>query len=388
MTLRTGTRDPGQSVRELAPLLESRAEEARRAHDLLAEQVDPLFDAGLFWLLVPECLGGHEASVTDAFEVFENLTHIDGSIGWTVMATAHTTALMGAYLSDAAVTDIFADPRALSAGQLAPLGSAVAEGDSLRVQGSFVFATGSAHANWMMGGYREFGSDGEPVRQDNGLPSMHVVVVPKSAVQLDDDWNVLGLEATGSVNFRVPEQLVPVDFSWQLLGGKPLRGGGLYRMGPFGLGCIAHSAFSIGIARRALGEIAALAMTKRRAGRPVLVDDPVFQADYGRAEAALDAARAGSIEALRNLERAAATDSVDARHRGLARLSTTHAARIGVEVTGFAHRYAGSAGLRNGTAIQRCFRDIAASEAHMFTDHSSWADAAAAVLTGRASPFL
>jgi hypothetical protein len=49
--------------------------------------------------------------------------------------------------------------------------------------------------------------------------------------------------------------------------------------------------------------------------------------------------------------------------------------------------HAGSAGLRNGGAIPACFRDISASEAHVFTDHNSWADAAAAILNGRRSPW-
>jgi alkylation response protein AidB-like acyl-CoA dehydrogenase len=306
------------------------------------------------------------------------------------MATALTTGLMGVYLGEDAAAEVFANPRALSAGQVAPRGTAVREASGgVRVQGDFVFSSGSAHANWMMGGFREIDAAGEPVRLPSGMPNLLLALVPKSRCEMDQDWNVLGLEATGSVNYRIPEQVIGAEFVWPLIDAEQRRGGAIYRMGAFGLTNIAHSAFSVGVARRALQEIAAIAPTKKRAGRPTpLIEDPVFQSDYGMAEAALSAARAGALQALSSFQQAAFADSVTTQHRARARLASSHAARTAVEVVAIAHRFAGSAGLRNGTAINQCFRDISASEAHVFTDHGSWVEASAALLTGTASPFL
>jgi hypothetical protein len=44
-------------------------------------------------------------------------------------------------------------------------------------------------------------------------------------------------------------------------------------------------------------------------------------------------------------------------------------------VAGVAFRFSGSTGLRNGSAIQRCYRDLSAGEQHVFTDQNSYRDA-------------
>ena len=48
--------------------------------------VDALHDAGLFGLMVPAALGGHEASILTCIEIFEELARADGSTGWSYMA--------------------------------------------------------------------------------------------------------------------------------------------------------------------------------------------------------------------------------------------------------------------------------------------------------------
>jgi hypothetical protein len=67
--------------------------------------------------------------------------------------------------------------------------------------------------------------------------------------------------------------------------------------------------------------------------------------------------------------------AVGTEARTMARLSATYAAETALEVAGAAFRFGGSAGLRNGSAIQRCYRDLSAGEQHVFTDHNSYRDA-------------
>jgi len=59
----------------------------------------------------------------------------------------------------------------------------------------------------------------------------------------------------------------------------------------------------------------------------------------------------------------------------VARLATTHTAEAALEVAGAAFRFAGSTGLRNGSALQRCYRDLSAGEQHVFTDFNTYRDA-------------
>jgi hypothetical protein len=49
-------------------------------------------------------------------------------------------------------------------------------------------------------------------------------------------------------------------------------------------------------------------------------------------------------------------------------------------VTQTCYQFSGSTGLRRGSAMQQCLRDLVASEAHVFTDHNSWRDIAVELL--------
>jgi len=61
--------------------------------------------------------------------------------------------------------------------------------------------------------------------------------------------------------------------------------------------------------------------------------------------------------------------------RARARLATSHACTTAAEVVELAYRHSGSTGLRQGSVINRCYRDVAAGEQHVFTDHNSVRDA-------------
>jgi alkylation response protein AidB-like acyl-CoA dehydrogenase len=366
-------------ARRLAGVWEAEAEASEAAACLSQASVDALFDAGLFHVLVPECLGGAEADIRTAFEVIEEVSRIDGSTGWTLLAAGTTLGIAGAFFGDDAVASIFADPRALTAGQVAPLGIAVSEGDGYRVEGRFGFGSASHHANWMFGGFREQ-RDGQPVRLANGMPNVIAAVVPRTTVEFVGTWDVIGLQATGSLDYQIPAQHVTEGFTFPLFTAVPKRGGPLYRLGVNGLTCIAHAGFALGVAARALDEIATLSLTKRRIGRALLVDDPIFQHEYAKAVAELRGARAFVIDAFDAIEQAAEAGEVTLRLRAECRLATTTACNAAASITDMAYRHSGSVGLRRGSVIHRCFRDVAAGEQHVFTDQQTYRDTARVLL--------
>lgn len=369
---------PGDMVgtaRALAGVIEGEAARSEAERAVTALTLDALHGADLFRLQVPAELGGAEADLLSALEVVEEVCRADGSAGWTLMAGMANMAIAGAFFDDEAVADIFADPRAVIAGQIAPRGVAVAEPVGYRVEGTFGFASGSSHASWLFGGFREVADDGSPVRLETGLPSVVVGVFPRDRVELLGNWDVIGLVATASVDYRIPSQSVRAPYTFEFFQAQPRRGGALYRIGANGLTCVAHSGFALGVGRRALDEIGAIARSKRRPGRPTLIDDPLFQYDYARAEASLAAARDFVRSALRDLEEAAHRDGLTMQLRARARLATSHACTTAAGVVELAYRHSGSTGLRQGSVINRCYRDIAAGEQHVFTDHNSVRDA-------------
>lgn len=366
--------DPMAEMRALAPLIEASSARNEAGVTLCPEVVDALHDRSLFRILAPACLGGFELPVREAYAVIEEAARADGATGWSLMAGAIYLAVAGAFLPDEGAEVVLADPLAVAAGQVAPLGTARPLAGGWSVEGRFGFASGGLHSTWFYGGFREE-HDGETVLLDNGLPNIVVAVLPAASVELLGNWDVMGLVGTGSIDYRVPLQTVAEAFTFPLFTARPRRGHPRFRMGLAGLTCIGHCAFATGVARRALDELVALAHTKRRLGRATLIDDPLFQATYARAEGQLAAARTFSLAAIEALEAAAVADAVTAPVRAMARLATTHTAEAALEAAATAFRFAGSIGLRNGSALQRCYRDLSAGEQHVFTDCNTYRDA-------------
>jgi alkylation response protein AidB-like acyl-CoA dehydrogenase len=371
--------DPVETVRRLAPLIRERADATERGGTVAADVVDALHTGEVFRLMAPACLGGREARSDVAFEVIETLAHADGATGWSVMAGMIYLAAAGAFLPDAGATEVLRDPRSVAAGQAAPLGTAIRSGTGWTVRGDFGFASGGPHCDWFYGGFREVDGD-RTVLAPNGLPNAVVGVFPSSAVELRGNWQVLGLIGTGSIDYGIPRQELTPDFSFALFEPTLRRGHPRLGLGLAGLTSIGHSAFACGVASRLLDEVAALAVSKRRLGRPTLIDDPQFQAFYARARGRVAAARCYAIDTIGRWEQAVVAGTVSPKVRAEARLATSQAAEVAVEVAADAFRFSGSAGLRNGSAIQRCFRDLNAGEQHVFTDFNTFRDAGALLL--------
>ena len=88
--------------------------------------------------------------------------------------------------------------------------------------------------------------------------------MPVTAVQIHDNWQVMGLQGTGSCDFSVTDLFVPERFSWDVQQARPQRGGPLYRLGMPAFVTNEHVAFALGVGRRALDTLLDLAQSKQR----------------------------------------------------------------------------------------------------------------------------
>ena len=143
-------------AKKLRPLIESEAEATDRELTLTKPVVEAFTDSKLFHLMVPSELGGLEADSDTIIDVFEELSHQDGSIGWTQMANASATSYC-AFLDRAIAEEMVGDkPDQVFAGQFAPRGSAKRDEGGFRVSGSYGFGSGSAHASSAVWGAKWF----------------------------------------------------------------------------------------------------------------------------------------------------------------------------------------------------------------------------------------
>ncbi|HEX7444593.1 MAG TPA: acyl-CoA dehydrogenase family protein [Acidimicrobiales bacterium] len=382
MTVTTDTASLVDRARALAPLIEAEAARAELEGTMTPAVVDALADAGLFWTLVPAELGGAEADAVTSLGVFEELAYADGSTGWSAMANATTSCFAAIYTGDEAVDAMFGAELGIHAGMLGPMGTAARADHGFTVSGSYQFGSGCGHAGWFGAGVMEM-ADGAPALSELGLPAMRVCFLRRDEVELDGNWDVMGLAGTGSFDYRVEGVTVPEAFTFPLLEATPQRGGPGYGIGLFGLTAIGHAAFALGVGRRALEEVLAIARSKQRLGAEPIAGQQLFLHDFALRDGAMRSARAYVYESFAEAEAAVLADgmaSLEQQQR--LRQCTTYATRVAADAADFAYTWAGSSGLRNPSVVQRCFRDIHAGTQHLYVDNNTLTGYTQALLGG------
>jgi alkylation response protein AidB-like acyl-CoA dehydrogenase len=353
------------AARDLAPTIAARAADTERQRRLPADLATEIADAGLFRMAVPRRLGGAEAPPADILTALETLAAADAATGWCVMI-AGTTALAAAWLPDAHAEAIFADPRAITGGVFAPMGKAIVDGDDLLVSGRWAWASGSANCQWLIGGAVII-DDGVMRTLPNGAPDHRMMFMPASDVELIDTWDTLGMRGTGSGDMAANNVRIPADRSVSFITDRPRDSGALYAFPPFGLLALGISAVASGNALAALADFKALATTKKAAGSSrTLADRGAVQAEYARAHASLDAARAlADVTVARAWTEAQAGSLLSLDTRARLRLAATHLTRTAADVTRSAYDLAGGTAVYASHPLQRRLRDAQVATQHM-----------------------
>jgi len=350
-----------ERAKMLVPLLDEEAEFADEHGELSPAAVDALHGQGLLKLWVPEKLGGAELDPVHSLEVLENLSYADASAGWVAMAANLSIGTAGAYLADHAVAELWGDGRnPVIAGQGTRPGTAhLAEG-GLSLSGSWSFGSGLKHSSHV----HSLG-----IVEETGEP--RIFVTPIEAVNLIDNWDVMGLRGTGSIDYTMDNVFVPDGWSHFAVTDVPLRGGPLYGIGIIGFAVTCHSGWAMGVGRRLLDELAELVHGK--AGRPgAQADSAAFQQGYAQAEAQFRAARALVLEAWNDLTNSLyAGDGISVRQHTMVRLALAHITKALHEVAGFVYLSGGTTALRHGT-IQRFYRDVHAGTQHVTSAPLVW----------------
>jgi len=366
----------------LAALIKSEAVTTEATGTITAPVIDALKSTELFWMAVPKEVSGGGANLLEVIEVIEELSRADGSTGWAAMANILATATASALLCDEAINVMFSGAqRAIVAGMFAPVGKAIAAEGGFRLSGRFSFASGSGHANWIGAG-AQVHRDGRPALLADGRPEGIFAFLPRENVQFRGNWDVMGLEGTGSYDYEVPEQVVDSRYTTSYLAEEPKRGGGMFRMGTLAFGCAGHTGVALGIVKGALEEIAGIAMKKTRAmSKSKIAEHPVFASEFAYYEACYQALRRYSLGVFEEASDAAVREgNLTNLHLARLRQSTSCLHKVGAEIVRFCHVWSGSAALRNPSRLGRCTRDILAATQHVFVEPSTFADAAPPLL--------
>ena len=359
--------DAVESVRDT---LEANAEESERIGTLALASVEALYESGLLRLKMPHVLGGAEADLVTQLDVLEAVSRIDPSSGWCLMIGAASLGGLAAFLPDDSIEEVFVAGRPPKvAGAAAPTATATPVDGGYRVTGHWQFGSGIQHAEWVSAGARV--AAGAPP----GYPRQLRMIMPRHKVKVHDNWQVMGLRGTGSCDFSVDDLFVPDGFAWDSTLTEPVRGGALYRLGRPGFVTNEHSAFALGVARRALDMVTEVAASKTRGYNSVnlLANRPAFQWALGECDMRLRAARSLNVEILNE-----AWQSVCAGHtpppplQAQMRSCATYTTDVAVDVTSRAFHYGGGAALFTTSILQQCLRDVHAAAQHQMVSDTAY----------------
>ncbi|NLU70377.1 acyl-CoA dehydrogenase [Streptomyces sp. HNM0574] len=346
-----------ERIDALGPELDAGADAAEERGRLDEATARALLDAGTVRAVLPRNLGGHEFSPRQLIETVERLTRYDASAGWTVMALQLMTGSTAAYLGPVAAADLFSDVAggtyALLAGHGTRPGRAVPVDGGYLVSGSWQFASGMAHATHI-----------HSAVQVEGSGELRVLAMPKPRVELVDNWDVLGLRATHSIDYHCAEVYVPRTHTYPATTTEPAHGGAVYRMGLVNLSAIGHTGWALGVGRRLLDELRTT-VAARAGGPNAAAGSGHFHAEYASAEAALRAARAWVTEVWRDVEVTLdAGELLSTEQDTLLRLALNHTTSTVRDVGRTVHRWAGTAAIRRGP-LDRFLRDLGTGAQHI-----------------------
>lgn len=139
-----------------------------------------------------------------------------------------------------------------------------------------------------------------------------------------------------------------------------------------------HAAWALGVAKSMLDDVAELAETKyRMSDMASLASRPTFQKGLARHVAAWRAARLLVLHAFTTAEAAvAAGEDLTPTLRADMRVSAVYATDVARECAEWSHLVAGTSAIREGTRLERAFRDVYTGTQHAFISEKVAIDAA------------
>lgn len=361
-------------------LVRSQAGDSERLRTLSPAIVDQMWASGLMSAFNPVPAGGVEPSFTEMIETWIEMAWQDGSFGWVGIANLPSSFAAACYLPDDGFAEVFTahDNRVTMGGQFFPNGQGIATDGGYRLSGSWSFGSGTGHSQFVAAGFLPM-DDGEIRWVSDGVPDMQVAVLPREEVTFTDGWYVQGLKGTGSYDYRVDDVFVPAGRTFPLFCRTPRRGASpATRMGLMPVTAAGHAAWALGVAKSMLDDVGALAATKfRMSDMASLASRPTFQKGLAHHTAAWRAARLLVLDAFTTAE--AAVDSgadLTPMLRADLRVAAVYATDTARQCAEWAHLVAGTDAIREGSRLERAFRDIYTGTQHAFISEKVAIDAA------------
>lgn len=187
-------------TQQILDLIASKSADQREARKMSKEVVDALKECGFFTMLLPKQWGGLERKPQEFFAEQVRIAEADMSTAWAGGIIA-VHAFQLALMSEEAQREVYeADPNTLISSSYNPVGARaeMCEG-GFKLHGRWGWSSGSDHCTWALlggvipgDGYRTF-------------------LVPRNQYDIEDTWDVMGLQGTGSNDVVISEPIFVPD---------------------------------------------------------------------------------------------------------------------------------------------------------------------------------
>jgi alkylation response protein AidB-like acyl-CoA dehydrogenase len=320
-----------------------------------------MHEAKFFRMMIPADTGGLQTDLPTAMRVVETISSADGATGWNLMIGA-AYGVWASRLGAEAAREIYGAADAVVAGALRPTGTARPVDGGYVCGGRWSFASGIGHSAWWAAGCSL--PDGGGTR---------LVFFPAAQGELIDTWSTGGMRGTGSHDYAIQELFVPAGRTITMETPSRLADP-LYNMPLMSLMDSMMAAVPLGIGRAAIDAFVAVAGGRVGHGSSTAAANrPTIQADVGRAEAMLRAARSWLYETVEEaMHDVEAGRPVSTRQAALMRLARVNAMTAGVQAVDLIYSAAGSASVYSDGLIDRCFRDVHVAAQHVALHPSNY----------------
>jgi indole-3-acetate monooxygenase len=357
-------------ARGMRDLVRAEAVESERLRTLSPVIVDGMWASGLMSAFNPRAAGGVEPSFREMIETWIEMAWQDGSFGWIGIANLPSTFAAATYLPDDGFAEMFTanDNHITIGGQYFPNGQGSAVAGGYRLSGAWSFGSGTGHSAYIGAGFFPM-DDGEMRWISDGIPDMRVAFLPRDEVTFTDGWHVQGLKGTGSYDYTVADVFVPECRTIPLFTREPARGSSAAsRMGLMPVTAAGHASFALGVAKSMLDDVEELAATKvRMSDMATLASRQTFQKGLAHHVAAWRASRLLVLDAFAAAEAAVESgEDLTPRLRADMRLAAVYATDTARAAAEWAHLAAGTTAIREGSRLERAFRDIYTGTQHAF----------------------
>ncbi|MBP6052128.1 MAG: flavin-dependent monooxygenase [Pseudomonadales bacterium] len=348
------------AIDAIVPRLEERAALTCSERRVPDETIAELRAAGFLRLLQPLRHGGLEADPREFFRAQARLAEGCMSSAW-VGGIIAVHAFQLALFDERAQQEVWSSDDGLISSSYAPLGKVTPVDGGFRLAGRWGWSSGSGHCAWVFLG---------AIVPDDGYRTF---LLPISDYRIEDTWQAMGLQGTGSNDIVVQDAFVPEYRTHRQMDGFNIRNPGntlntgpLYRI-PWGqLFCRTVSNPAIGATRAAL-RLFIHGCQNRSSNDPTkLAGDTHTQGIIARAELALAELDAVFERSMAQMVGCVGSGmEIPLADRVRYRYEASQIIEKSVAVVGELFANAGGRSVFLGSPIQQRFLDVNTARAHV-----------------------